>query len=256
MLSFSRIRGAGLQASDGVVGRLEDLYFDDVFWQVRYVIIDTGGWLTGRKVLIAPATVGPLDTARLEFSTSLTRGQVASSPDIDTQKPVSRRQEVRLHDYYGWSPYWGEGLIQGGSESSEPRRGGAFWQSHETQDSIIAAEARIMSTGDPHLRSARTVASHRIAASDGDVGHVADFLIEEANWIIRYLVVDTGTWLPGKEVIISPRWVDTVDWPNRRVRVDLASEQIRSGPAYDSTRNLARSDEESLFAFYGRAPYW
>lgn len=254
MLNFSRIRGAGLHARDGVVGRLDDLYFDDVFWQVRYVIIDTGGWLTGRKVLIAPATIGPFDAARYGFSTSLTRDQVANSPAIDTQKPVSRQQEVRLHDYYGWSPYWGEGLLQGDSETGEPRHGDAFWQSHETQASI--AEARAMRTGDPHLRSARAVASHRIAAVDGDIGHVEDFLIEEANWIIRYLIVDTRNWLPGKNVVISPRWVDAVDWPNRRVRVDLTRDQIREGPAYDPNRNLVRSDEEYLFAFYGRAPYW
>lgn len=261
LLSVEQVHGADIRARDGTIGTAEDFYFDDTQWYARYLVVNTGGWLSGRKVLITPYAVGAYDAARHELQVSLTRDQVSNSPDIDTDKPVSRQYEARLHDYYGWSPYWGEGLISGNlpptPEGAGPAYTGDPVTSRVGRAEVAAARSRIeKDMGDPHLRSARTVIGHHIRATDGDIGHVEDFLLEDRNWAIRYMVVDTRNWLPGKKVLVSPQWIENVSWPERSVMVDLTREQIKNSPEYDPSRQIERGYEDRLFHHYGRAPYW
>ncbi len=260
LLSVEQVRGADIRASDGTIGTADDFYFDDAQWYARYVVVDTGGWLSGRKVLITPYAVGAYDPARRELAVSLTREQVANSPDIDTDKPVSRQYEARLHDYYGWSPYWGEGLIPG-IPPLTPEAGPAYVgdpvASQVSPAQVEEARSRIeKEPGDPHLRSARSVIGHYIKAADGDIGHVEDFLIDGDNWAIRYMVVDTRNWLPGKKVLVSPQWIESVNWFEKNVQVDLSRDQIKASPEYDPSQQIERGYENRLFGFYGRAPYW
>jgi hypothetical protein len=263
IFSIYGVRGATLRATDGTVGAVEDFYIDDATWHVRYLVADTGGWLGGRLVLITPAVLGAFDMAQREFPVSLTRDQVEHSPDIATDKPVSRQQESRLHDYYGWTPYW-PGFGAGMAAAPAPMPGiaapaytGDPVLSHVDADAVAAAQARSRSDeGDPHLRSAREITGYYIQATDGDIGHVEDFLADDADWAIRYMIVDTRNWLPGKKVLISPQWIEDVSWSENRVRVDLTRDQIRRGPEYDPATPIDRDYENRLFSFYGRAPYW
>lgn len=248
--------GYGIEATDGRIGSVSDFLFDDATSAIRYLVVDTGGWLPGRKVLLVPEAVGEADPVGKLFPVQLTRQQVEDSPDISADQPVSRQQEIRLHGYYGWSPYWGMpetalaapywGAAGYGYGAVPPARPA------EAEAAARAAEAQ----GDPHLRSAAEVIGYYIEAEDGDIGHIEDLLVDDASWAIRYIVVDTRNWLPGRKVIISPQWLRWVDWSAQKIGVDLPRERIRNSPEYDQRTTLDRRYEEALHHHYERPVYW
>lgn len=200
MLRSSKdLRGYTLHATDGDIGTVADFYFDDARWTVRYLVADTGGWLSGRQVLISPLALGAADWQERRLHTTLTREQVEHSPGSDTDQPVSRQHESELARYYRWPYYWGAAEAWGG-----------YTYPYELMAATAAAEADRQEPpaeeehGDPHLQSVREVTGYRIGARDGAIGHVEDFIVDDQSWAIRYLVVDTRDWLPGKRVLIAP----------------------------------------------------
>jgi sporulation protein YlmC with PRC-barrel domain len=237
-----------IAAADGELGNVSDFYFDDQSWVVRYVVVDTGGWLPGRLVLISPDSIQQPDDARRCLPVSLTRQQVEHSPGIEAHLPFSRRQEVAYREYFGWPPYWG-GLFGSTSFGLNPEA--IAVAEHEAERHARAAE-----NVEPHLRSTGDIAGYHIRASDGGLGHVSDFIIDDETWAIRYLVVDTRDWLPGKRVLVAPEWVDAIDWPASDVVVDLPRGKIKDAPAYDEHAPLTREYESRLHAYYGQPAYW
>lgn len=248
--SFNHIRGYAIHASDGEIGSLHDLYFDDHSTAIRYLVVDTGHWLPGRRVLLAPAAVGGLDVRQEEIITVLTRQQVEDSPGIAADQPVSRQEEMTLHTHYGWDPYWSVPPLVG---TFGPYWGAVMPGPVDPAERRIAEEtaARELAHADPHLRSAREVAGYHVAATDGEIGHVEDFLIDDEHWTIDLLGIDTRNWLPGRKVLISPAWLRAVDWAHRQVEVDLTREQIKSSPKYDPAMTVDEGYLERLHAHYG-----
>ncbi len=241
--SMTRLRGYGLHARDGGIGHVVSVLFDDEHWTVRYLVVDTGGWL-GRRVLIPAKALGRPDADSREIAVELTRTQIEHSPDVDAEKTVDRQQEGALYGYYGWEPYWGSPAIGGG-----PSLGAAA--EHGAED-IRPGRA----PGDPHLRSARDVAGYRVHCDDRSVGHVDDFLLDDDGWQIRYVVIDTGSWLPGRKVPLPPDWVHAISWEDREIRVGLRAEQIESSPSLDDEQSIDREFEDRLYRHYGRPSYW
>lgn len=242
--SMARLRGYGLHARDGSIGHVVTALFDDEHWTVRYLVVDTGGWLASRRVLIPAKVLGVPDGDAAEIAVSLTRDQVKHSPDVDTEKTVSRQQEGVLYGYYGWEPYWRTPAIGGA-----PSLGAAA--EHGSAD-VRPGRAE----GDPHLRSAREVAGYRVHCEDRTIGHVEDFILDDDGWQVRYIVVDTGAWLPGRKVPLPPEWVRALSWEDQEILVTLRAEQIESSPAYHDERSLDRAFEEKLYAHFGRPRYW
>lgn len=105
------------------------------------------------------------------------------------------------------------------------------------------------------LRSGNDLKGLAIRASDGEIGEVSDFLMDDETWAIRYLVVDTGGWWSGKQVLIAPLWATAVSWEEKVVEMDLTREQVKSGPEY-SGLHLSRDDEQLLHRHYRRPGYW
>jgi hypothetical protein len=252
-----------LRARDGSIGHVKDFYFDDQKWHVRYAIVDTGLWLTGRKVLISTAARTRSESEPGYFSVELTKEQVRNSPDIDTTRPVSRQHEEQLHSYYAWPNYWGGPYVGGGV--SAPIAGPAAPTASAVHASRAPLEGRAGETlegrgasrgawrekgDDPHLRSVNAVRGYHIEATDGSIGHVADFVIDEATWAVRYLLIDTRNWLPGKKVIVSPSQIRDVSWLESSVFVDLTREAIKSGPEFDESRPLTADYTDRLDAHY------
>jgi sporulation protein YlmC with PRC-barrel domain len=235
--SAKELEGYRLEARDGQIGAVEDLYFDDDAWTVRYLVVDTGGWFSGRRVLVSPFAVEAIrwDAGQRAIEVDLTKDQVAGAPDVDTERPVSRRREKAYTDYYGWPRYWTGPSLWGAY--SLPR------MTSTTQTPEEIGVQRAAEEGDPHLRSAREVIRYDIAATDGAVGVVEDFLIEEGTWRIRHLVVDTSKWWFGRKVLLSPDWIDAVSWDDRHVVVRRSRDEIKSAPEWDPSASLARGDE-------------
>ncbi|MBN1837754.1 MAG: PRC-barrel domain-containing protein [Spirochaetales bacterium] len=251
MLQYaSRLEGFTIHARDGDVGKIQDMYFDDEQWAVRHLVVRAGGWLFGRRVLISPLSVERLDWEAKEVRTWLSREQVEKSPDIDTDQPVSRQQERKLHLYYGMPVYWGGSALWGNQmiPAAMALKNRLPEEEQEAVDESVE--------GDSHLRSRREVNSYYIQARDGDLGHVEDFLLEEESWAFRYLVVDTRNWLPGRKVLVHPAWIEEVSWYDQRVRVDLERERIRSSPEFHEPEDVTRDYEALLFDHYGRSGYW
>ncbi|MGE3649333.1 MAG: PRC-barrel domain containing protein, partial [Reyranellaceae bacterium] len=195
LLRFDHLRGYSLRATDGSLGSVTDLLFDDQSWTVRWLVVDTA-WLFGRRVLLAPEALGQPDDAARELPVNLTKDRIKNAPDVDTEKPVSRQHETSLYAYYGWAPYWGVGgwaaPILPAPGVPYPAAGGAPGAASREAAELQAAQH------DSHLRSGREVTGYHIRATDDSVGHVQDLLIDTDAWAIRYVLVDTRNWLPGR----------------------------------------------------------
>ena len=232
-----------LGAVDGEIGKVKDFYFDDRYWTVRYLVADTGNWLEKSGVLISPYALVSVDEEREIIATNLTKKQIENSPLPDADKPVSHQFEVTYHDYYGWPGYW-TGL---------PYAGGAYPYPVPVRETAEQGEG---TSWDSYLRSVQEVEGYGIGATDGDIGHIADFVIDDKDWSIRYLVIDTRNWWPGKHVLMSPQWIERVSWGGRTVDVDLDRDTIKEAPEYTHDSVITREYEIELFLHYSRDGYW
>jgi sporulation protein YlmC with PRC-barrel domain len=245
------LRGFAVHATDGIIGEVDDFYFDDEDWAIRYLIVDTGGWLSGRKVLISPYAIGVPDWDGRKLPVSLTKAQVEGSPDIDTQKPVSRQHEAHYSSYYGYPYYWGsEGLWGLGSYPGILPADAAAAQDSPVRP--IPTEP----AADAHLRSCKEIVGYHIEAQDGDIGHVDDVLVDDQSWALRYLIVNTSNWWGGHLVLVSPQWVDAVSWPDSKVSVGLTRQAVQEAPPYNPDERLTRDHEDAIYRHYGRPDYW
>jgi hypothetical protein len=241
--------GFAIMATDGEIGRVHDFYFDDQAWAVRYLVSETGHWLTGRLVLISPQALRAPDWRKHAFPVSLTKQQVEDSPSIYSDLPVSRQHEIELHRHYGWTPYWGGGIFPGDMLAFYP----ALMQTIRRPEKEPVPYDPATSGGDPHLRSAREVIGYHVRAIDGEIGHVEDFIVEDGGWALRYLVVDTHNWLPGKRVLLSPRWIDEVSWGEARAKVGLRRSAVKEAPEYHHGMEIDWEYEEALRRHYHSA---
>jgi hypothetical protein len=230
LCSTRELDGLKLSARDGDVGHAREVLFDDRHWVIRHVVADTGAWLTGRKVLISPHSIAKVDLDARRLELTLTRDEIENAPGIDTDKPVSRQQEVSYYDYYGY-PYWWAGPGLWGAAAYPLPAAGMLPRAEEDTTSREAAEAK-REAADPHLRSSKEVTGYDTVATDGDIGHIEDFLFDARSWQIRYVVVDTRDWLPGRHVLVSPEWITGIEWNDRRVRFKVTREAVESSPQY------------------------
>lgn len=244
--NINSLRGHKIHATDGELGKVEEFYFDDKTWHIRYMVAATGSWLSGRRVLISPAALRMPDWKAKTFPVALTREQVSNSPDIDTKKTVTRRHELELHKHYAWPLYWGEGFYAGGMSG-----GLLFPPAPEEEERPESAGSR-PSEEEAHLQSTLMVRGYRLHAADGPIGRVEDYIVDDGRWAIRYLVADTGSWLSNRKVLISPHWIEGVDWETSEVFVDLTREAIKESPGFDPAQPVSEDYESDLYDHYGR----
>ncbi|MEO5732931.1 MAG: PRC-barrel domain-containing protein [Rubrivivax sp.] len=249
-------------AADGDIGHVKDLYLDDEAWVVRYLVVETGGWLSGRRVLISPMAIGEPDWSARLLPVSITQAQVENSPDVDSEKPVTRQHEMDYATYYGYPAYWGgvgywgAGMVPGLMLSGYEGFGTAQDIQPEALNARAQAEAGRDKKPDPHLRSGAAITGYDIHASDGDIGHVSGMLIDDETWAVRYLVVDTSNWWIGHQTLVAPQWIEAVSWADRTVSVGLTRQAIKDAPVYDPSQSFARDNELRLHRHYGRDGYW
>lgn len=237
------LKGYEVVGADHAVGAIYDFLFDEGDWIVRYVVIDTGGWLSGRRLLLSAAAVDRIDETNGRIHFSMTREQIENGPPLESADSISRNYEAELASYYGWPEYWGARAMETAAVGPPPvpahRAGTAKRNAHGAD-----------------LRSVNAVSSYDLHGLDGRIGKVKDFLCEDYEWCIRYIVVDTGGWLTGRLVLVSPTWIDDVDWRAMRVHLELTRAQIEASPECDPSVAPAREYEERLHQHYGRERYW
>lgn len=227
------VLGSSIEGSDGTVGTVEDLLFDGDTWDVRHLVVDAGSWLPYPRVLLSPVAIQQTDWASRRLSVALSKQRMKSRPPTEADLPVSRKREIEEAKYYAYGPHWDEAmgkLVQGAAN--------------------------------PNLRSAKEVTGYHIEARDGQIGHVEGFIVDDEGrdtegWEIRYLVIHTRNWLPGKRVlIVAPRWAESISWEEKKVVIALSRKIIEESPGYDPTTPVNRRYEEVLYDYYGRPRYW
>ncbi len=201
--------GYTIEASDGKVGSVSDFLFDDRSWTLRWLVINTGSWLAGRKVLLHPRGLERADVAQRAFPVKLSKRQVEDSPDLASDEPVSLRMDHALNSYYGHTPTWNGGPYND------------VWSNEGDS-----------SSGDPHLRSLSEVTGYHIHALDGDIGHLDDLLVDDESWNIEYAVIDTRNWGFGKHVLVSPAEIKDIDWGARDIHIDLTCYKIKTSSSW------------------------
>ncbi len=240
-----------ITTTNAVIGQVKDFYFDDAAWVIRYLVVETGVWLSSRRVLISPITIGRPNWSEKSIPVSITREQIKNSPNVDTDKPVSRQHEMDYLGYFGYPNYWGGGGLWGAGLYPD------LLQANLRNDGSSSASDEIPNhQDDPSLRSGNAIMKYSLHATDGDIGHVQGLLVDEDTWAIRYLIVHTGSWWLGHQVLIAPEWIDNVDWLNSKVSVDLALQAVKDAPEYDSSATLSREQELKIHRYYGRIGYW
>jgi hypothetical protein len=244
------LHGLTIRATDGDIGTVDEFYFDDETWVVRYLTAETGGWLGGRQVLISPFSVVRTDWEAKRLEVSLTKKQVEHCPDINTHEPVSRQHEAEYLGYYGYPYYWDGPYMWG------PALYPAGLVIPATASTQVMADRIRRESADSHLRSSDEVTGYSIEATDGEIGHVEGFLVDDKAWAVRYMEVATRNWWPGKKVLVSPAWIERVSWTDSKVYVGLSREAIKTGPEYIESTPITREYENRLFLHYGRPPYW
>lgn len=250
LIRVRTLRHYKIHALDGEIGHLDQLYFDDQSWTVSYVVVDLGSWLSGRQVLISPTAILEVDPIHKLINLRLTKEQIEKSDDISKHKTVVRQHPIDYSIYFGWplSP----GLLV-------PNLTGVYSTGgNVTKDSGPDRSVNSQSgeEDDPHLRSTDVVGAYHIMARNGEIGHVEDFMVDDQTWTIRYAVVDTKNWWPGKKVLLATEWVLWISWAESNTYVSPPRELIANAPEFDPTQPLTRDYEQKLYAHYQRSPYW
>ena len=262
--SVNHLREFAIHATDGNIGHVKDFYFDDTGWTIRYLIVETGSWLVNRKVLISPVAIAIPNWDSKTFPATITMQQVKNSPDIDTEKPVSRQHEDDYLHYYEYPSYWGGAglwgigmypnlMMQGYVNNTLPA------DTRTRDEGMNAAREHDQDRhldDDIHLRSCNVVIGYHLHASDGDIGDITDMLVDEKTWAIRYLIVDTGSWWSGHKVLIAPQWIDDVQWLEKHVTVRLTRQEVKDAPLFDINLPVDRELEIDTHQHYRRAGYW
>ena len=231
---LSHIRNCTLAATDGELGKVKDVYFDDYTWRARYIVVDTAAWLTGRRVVIPPSTVTGLDPASGRLSVALTMEQVEQSPGVDGSDGISRRDEEEWHRHFGLSGYWGAPQVNVpvAEEASAP------------------APRAASAPPEALLWSSSEITDYAVHSLDGDVGRIQDFLIDDAGWQFRYLVV-LRSWLAGTETLLAPRQVAGMSLEDMKVYIAVTRDALLNAPVWDGAEPPSPAYEDTLSAHYG-----
>lgn len=190
--NMTSLLGTPILAKDGEIGQLHDVLFDDQSWVVRYFVVETGKWLSGRRVLLSPFSFPEPKWGKRVLPVNLMSEEIRRSPDVDTDLPVCRQQEIAMTQHYGWPAYWPMAALH----------------LHENGGESI---------GDPNLRSVQEVLTYRVKTLDGEVGSMDDLIVEDVNWFIPFVLLGVGSWLKDQKLLVATRWVGSVSWANREV---------------------------------------
>jgi hypothetical protein len=195
IIASKHLQGVCVVGSEGAAGCVLDVLFDDRSWHVKYLVVRLGGRLSAWHVLLKPDLVTHAAWTERELHVPLSGREFRQLPGVQSDPPVAYRQELQAARF-------------------------SAWEAGRIEDVVL--------DGDPHLRNMRAVTGHRVEASDGPVGRIAEFIIDDEYWTVRYVVVNTGRLLPSLRVLIAPTWVETISWEDRVVRLSATREELES----------------------------
>jgi sporulation protein YlmC with PRC-barrel domain len=245
--SLKNLERYKVSAADGDVGSVDDFLVDDARWTVRYLVVGTGSFLDEREVLITPIAFREVDYSASRIRLSISMDKVKNSPSINLDLPVSRQYEKDYYGYYGYPYYWGFGGLWGTGGYPGEMASGTCESSPDRPGEPAA---------DRHLRSAKDVTGYHVEGTDGSIGHVKDFVIDDHTWEVRYLVVDTTNWWFGKSVLVAPEWATRISWLDRKIYLGRTRDEIKRSPEWSATYPVEPGYEDALHRHYAGLPGW
>lgn len=247
---LNEINGFSFHTPEGSIGSCKDTLFDDNRWTVRYLDVDTGNWLPGRRVLLSPISLGEPSWETGEIPTQLSKKQIQDSPSLESHLPVSKTWEDSFFNFHGW-PYYGVGMHMWGLTHYPDEDD--LKKVHEIQ-----TQPQTLSKRKSNLRSSKELIGYEVSTQDGHLGSVEDYLFDTRSWTIRYLVVKTTQAFEADEIIIAPSWVSNIDWTGRQCVLELTQADIKLSPQVAGQLNdhLDREFELKLHRHYEKPVYW
>jgi len=244
---ISSFLGSSVYAKNTLIGKVEDFYFDDQSWAIRYMIVNTGGWLAGKQVLVSPLGIQSGDSDHRRIELNMSPEQVQHSPSINSEMPVSKQQEAEYYDYFHWPYYWHGAGIWGIAPSIE-----------DALDRPFPIELRSKEIEQPHnhLRDLKEILKYHIRATDRQFGHVNDFMFDDRDWVIRYFVIKSSSWFSTNRTLISTKWIEGIRWEDRVFQVGLHSKKMKGAPQFRPDLPIDRSYENKLHEYYNQPIYW
>jgi len=207
MLYFSsELKTYHVEATDGELGKILDVYFDDKKWAVRYAVLDTRKWLPGRRVILSPTAFVHLNKEERKLEVVHDKETVRNSPEISEESFISSDIEHSLSGYYGWSRYWMGNMLWG--EQEQP-----ILPTLETAATHgLEIETQVTVPQDYGLRSEEETLGFKVHASDGGLGKVADLIFDDEYWKVQYIIVQDNDVLEGSFYAIRPEDLQSVAW--------------------------------------------
>lgn len=248
LATFDELTSAKVHLRNAQAGRVKDVYFDDISWIARYLVLDLGGWLSGKQVLVKPQ-VSQWWGDRDSLSIDLTEEQIERCPHPDSDRPVSRQNEALVHNFYGWTPYWATGL-PGAQYPYRLYLDGNL--SNEVPQEVREVLRKRQETNSPHLRSASEVEGYAVKHGDDRIGRVDDFLVDTETWEMPYAVVDTGNWFMPERRLIPNFVLNAVDWKTRQVECAVDEETVANAIDIPTLRQEPNREQEFLTHFFSR----
>jgi hypothetical protein len=245
LIKLNDIKTYDCEAADGEIGSYEDMYFDDTYFAVRFLLINTQKWLQGRKILLSPFTVGSIDEQNRLMYIELAQQQIKNSPPLGTNQTVSRHYEEKYFEYYDWPPYWDT----------------ISWPSTLPLRASAVAASRLSREISPHyenhLHRASQILDCVVSVSEGIIGKLTNFVIDTHYWVIRYLEIDTHNRMNGTNTaLVTPTLILSINWPENRISVDISLDNLQNAPRYDANKPISRDYESRLLQYYGERIYW
>lgn len=253
--SYDDLKYYAIRAADDRMGRVEDFYFDDATWAIRYLVAHTGFLFSARESLIGVPLLGAPDTEKREFPVSMKAEEIDEAPTPDADEPVSAQRDRSVgRDFAVWPPF----LIGMGAARFSPVIAEAQLMRYvpDNDETTAADEDGPGARGDTHLRSMHEVRGYSVVARDDAFGSVADFLVDPEGWTVRFIVIDTGVWLPGKRVVVTPDHLTGIDAEMGSIHVDVDKAKVESATPLSSVEDLKRSSYQEFAERYGSGGMW
>ncbi|GAB3060809.1 PRC-barrel domain-containing protein [Virgibacillus ainsalahensis] len=237
MLYFtSDLKTYNIDASDGEVGKIKDLYFDDKEWSIRYAVIDTRKWLPGRKVLLSPSSFVNLNEAKENLEVEYDKEKVRNSPAIPEGQSLSYEAENSLIGYYGWSRYWMSNAMWGAGENPITS---SFYQGDSMEKQIQRDIPQSSTEMAYNLRSEDETMGFKVHANNGKIGIVVDMVYDDEYWNIKYIVVQSNeSYVNEKYFIFTRKKIESVDWFGEDIYISEPLESIKQNKLYTKKEDI------------------
>lgn len=264
LIQAKSLESYSMNATDGELGSIADLYFESNTFTLRYFVGDTRTWFFGGKVLLSPEAVTSIDIDKELININETKEQIKNSPKPSDHEPVSRQYETQLRDHYGWTHYWGAPIGGGGAglgtSGAYPAPPGLMVPPqilrNDTHVDTVENNSLEIEMENNYLQSIKDLRGYTIHAKNGEVGKALDFVLNQQNWSINYIIVDLGGFFTKEPVALAAEWITDISWHDKTITINVEKDLVESAPEFEPNKEFTRTDEAQLYTHYGRRGYW